>query len=47
MQKFLDEELKCMTVLNERLSLASSLKEDQADELDALAAAIADDLQGK
>jgi flavorubredoxin len=45
MQKFLDEELKCMTVLNERLSLASSLKEDKEDELNALADAIADNLR--
>lgn len=40
MQKFIDEELKGMTVLNERLSLASALKSDKASELDALADAI-------
>ena len=45
MQKFLDEELKCMTVLNERLSLSSALREDQDDELNALADAITDDLK--
>ncbi|MCB6611112.1 FprA family A-type flavoprotein [[Clostridium] symbiosum] len=37
MQKFVDEELKNMTVLNERLSLASALHADKATELDALA----------
>ena len=45
MQKFLDEELKCMTVLNECLSLSSALREDQDDELNALADAITDDLK--
>ena len=40
MHKFIDEELKNMTVLNERLSLASSLKADKATELDALADAL-------
>ena len=40
MHKFIDEELKNMTVLNERLSLASSLKADTATELDALADAL-------
>ncbi|MCF0142995.1 MAG: FprA family A-type flavoprotein [Parasporobacterium sp.] len=44
MQKFVDEEMKCMTVLNERLSLASSLRAEKADELDRLADAIADDI---
>ena len=34
MQAFIDEELKNMTVLNERLSLASSLQADKAAELD-------------
>lgn len=37
MQKFVDDELKNMTVLNERLSLASALHADKATELDALA----------
>ena len=44
MQKFIDEQLKNMTVLNERLSLASSLKADKAAELDALADAIVESL---
>lgn len=40
MQKFIDEEMKNMTVLNERLSMASALLPDKAAELDALADAI-------
>lgn len=40
MQKFIDEEMKNMTVLNERLSMASSLHADKAVELEALANAI-------
>ena len=44
MQKFVDEELKNMTVLNERLSLASSLQADKAVELDKLADALAESL---
>ncbi|MDE7311679.1 MAG: FprA family A-type flavoprotein [Eubacterium sp.] len=40
MQKFIDEELKNMTVLNERLSIASSMGADKNIELDALADAI-------
>lgn len=40
MQKFIDEELKNMIVLSERLSMASSLHPDKAVELDALADAI-------
>ena len=40
MQKFIDEEMKNMTVLNERLSMASSLSDDKAVELDALADAL-------
>ena len=40
MQKFIDEELKDMTVLNERLSIASSMNADKNVELDALADAI-------
>ena len=45
MQKFLDEELKCMTVLNERLSLASALNQGREEELDLLADAIADSVR--
>lgn len=42
MQKFIDEELKDMTVLNERLSIASSMGADKNVDLDALAEAIID-----
>lgn len=45
MQKFIDEELKNMTVLNERLSLASTLKDDKAVELDMLADSILDSMK--
>ena len=45
MQKFVNDELKSMTVLNERLSLASSLGEDKAVELEALADAILESVQ--
>ena len=40
MQKFLEDEMKNMTVLGDRLSLASSLHADKAAELDSLADAI-------
>ena len=40
MQKFVNDELKNMTVLNERLSLASALGEDKAVELETLSDAI-------
>lgn len=46
MQKFIDEEMKNMTVLNERLSMASALGNDKAVELDALAEALADSVKG-
>jgi flavorubredoxin len=36
MQKFAEEELKNMTIVNERLSLASSLREDKETELNQL-----------
>lgn len=45
MEKFLKEEMKNMTVLNERLSLASSLSADKAYELDALADAVLDSME--
>ena len=45
MQKFIDEELKNMTVLNERLSIASSMGADKNIELDALANAIIDSMK--
>ncbi len=45
MQKFLEDNLKDMTVLNERVSLASTLKEDKVTELDNLAAAIMESME--
>lgn len=45
MQKFIDEELKNMTVLNERLSLASSLHPDKAVELSRLADSILESMK--
>lgn len=45
MQKFLDEEMKNMTVLNERVSMASSLHEDKVTELETLANAILDSIK--
>ena len=47
MQKFIDEEMKNMTVLNERLSMASALADDKAVELDMLADALVDSLKEK
>ena len=44
MEKFINEEMKNMTVLNERLSLASSLLDDKAIELDVLANAIVESI---
>ncbi len=46
MQKFLDEQLKGMTVLNERASMASHLDAGREDELESLADAIAESLNG-
>ncbi|MCI9493619.1 MAG: FprA family A-type flavoprotein [Lachnospiraceae bacterium] len=45
MQKFIDEELKDMTVLNERLSIASSMGADKNVDLDALAEAIIESMK--
>ena len=45
MQKFIDEELKGMTVLNERLSIASSMGADKKVDLEALADAIIDSMK--
>ena len=47
MQKFVDEEMKNMPVLNERLSLASALHDSKAAELDMLADAIIDSMEEK
>ena len=45
MQKFLDEEMKNMTVLNERVSLSSALSSEKEAELDFIADAIADSVK--
>ena len=45
MQKFVNSELKNMTVLNERLSLASSMGTDKRTELEALADAILESMK--
>ena len=45
MQKFINGELKNMTVLNERLSIASSMGADKAAELEVLADAIVESVQ--
>lgn len=47
MQKFLTEEMKDMTVLNERVSMASALSEDKEVELDTLVDAILDSMNEK
>lgn len=47
MEKFLQDELKNMTVLSQRLSLASALKADKAAELDQLADAILASMNGQ
>jgi flavorubredoxin len=46
MYQFLDEQMKQITVLNERLTVASHLKEGAKGELDLLALAIADSMKG-
>ena len=45
MQKFLEDEMKNMTVLNDRLSMASALHPDKASELQTLANAIVESMQ--
>lgn len=45
MNRFLDEEMKQITVLNERLTIASRLKEGAKDDLDLLADSIADSVR--
>jgi len=47
MQKFLNDEMKNMTVLNERVSIASSLGTDKEIELDTLADAILESMESK
>ena len=45
MQKFIEDEMKNMTVLGDRLSLASSLHPEKAAELESLADAIVESMQ--
>ena len=45
MEKFIQEELKNMTVIDSRLSLASTLKAEKANELDVLADAILESME--
>lgn len=45
MQKFIDDNLQDMTILNERVSMASALHEDKQQEMEQLAQALADSLQ--
>ena len=45
MQKFLQNEMKNMTVLGDRLTLASALHPDKASELDAMADAIIESME--
>lgn len=47
MHKFVDEELKNMTILTDRLSLASTLHEDKSHELETLADAIIESVTAK
>ena len=44
--RFLDEEMKTITVLNERVTVASHLGENQEEDLGMLADAVADSLRG-
>ena len=44
MQKFIEDNMKNMTILNERLSLASTLQNDKERELDTLAQALVDSI---
>ena len=46
MYRFLDEEMKTITVLNERVTVASHLGENQEEDLGLLADAVADSLRG-
>lgn len=45
MQKFIEDELKNMTVLNDRLSLASAMNEEKEHELDVLADSIIESMK--
>ena len=45
MQEFIDDNLKDMTILNERVSMASTLPDDKLTEMENLAQAIADSME--
>lgn len=45
MQKFIDDNLQNMTILNERVTMASALHEDKQQEMEQLAQALADSVQ--
>ncbi len=45
MQKFIENELKNMTVLGDRLTMASSLHEDKASDLESLADSIIESMK--
>jgi len=45
MQKFIENELKNMTVLGDRLTMASALHGDKASDLDALADTIIESMK--
>lgn len=47
MQKFLNEEMRDMTVLNERVSMASSLTKEKEPDLDILATAVVESVLGE
>lgn len=47
MQKFIEEEMKNMTVMNERLSMASTLHPDKVSELETLADGIIASIKGE
>lgn len=47
MQKFIENELKNMTVPGDRLSMASALHDDKAVELDSLADSIIESISAK
>ena len=47
MQKFIEGEMKNMTVLNERLSMASTLHPDKVSELETLADGIIASIKGE
>ena len=45
MQQFIDDNLKKMTVLNERVTMASTLQEEKETELESTVQAILDSME--